>query len=927
MSTQLGFRGFPGEWLRGRSGLASRGHRTAKVTLCMVALGCLVGCGAGGGYSNQAPPGANPNPSLAPGSLNPSSAVAGGPGFTLTVTGSGFSSPSIVQWNGSARTTTFVSSTSLKAAITAADIATPGTAQISVSTPAPGGGMTSTLTFTIVPRALVSLQVTPGNPSITTGTTQQFNATGIFNDGSKQDLTASATWSSSNKAVATVNGSGLATGLTLGRVQITATSGSISGSTTLIAVTSETAGIPRFAYVADIVDGTLSEYTVNPMTGQLRTNGYTFAGRGPQAVVVDPHGKFAYVANSGDNNVSAFSIDNASGTLTPVTGSPFSGGSNPISVAVDPSGAFAYVVNSASNNVSAFSIDPATGALTSVAGSPFGAGANPNSIVVDPSGAFAYVANVTSNNVSGYMIDPTTGALTAVAGSPFSAGSAPSAVTIDPSGHFAYVANSVSIDVSAFSINSATGALTALPGSPFATGAGMEIAGVTVDPSGKFLFVANFGSSSVSAFTISASGALAPVAGSPFPVDSGPRSIEVDPAGKFAYVPNLASDEVEVFSIGATGALNIASRVRTRPQAAAIALSMGTIVVTYTPKFAYVANLVSNDVSGFTIDVTSGALTPVAGSPFPAGSGPFGAVVDPFGKFVYVTNGNSVVPVTNGDTVSAYSIDANTGALVPVPGSPFARSGSQSGVPTVDPSGRFLYVPNFGAFNVSAYSIDPTSGALAPIPGSPFPAAREPVSAAVDPSGRFLYVANQNGSLGGLSAYAIDPLTGVLTQIAGSPFPAGPEPSGVAVDPSGRFVYVANQSTNTTFEFAIDPTTGALAEIGMTLLTGAGVAVTVEPSGRFAYVTDGFNNNVAAYSIDPTKGTLTQITGSPFATGSIPFSITADLSGKFMYVASQGDGVSAYTIDTATGTLTPVTGSSFPAGSAPISVTTTGKIQ
>lgn len=68
-------------------------------------------------------------------------------------------------------------------------------------------------------------------------------------------------------------------------------------------------------------------------------------------------------------------------------------------------------------------------------------------------------------------------------------------------------------------------------------------------------------------------------------MDSGPRSIEVDPAGKFAYVPNLASDEVEVFSIGTTGALNIASRVRTRPQAVAIALSMGTTAVTYTPKF------------------------------------------------------------------------------------------------------------------------------------------------------------------------------------------------------------------------------------------------------------------------------------------------------------------------------------------------------
>jgi DNA-binding beta-propeller fold protein YncE len=125
------------------------------------------------------------------------------------------------------------------------------------------------------------------------------------------------------------------------------------------------------------------------------------------------------------------------------------------------------------------------------------------------------VANPTSNNVSGYTIDPGTGALTAAPGSPFSAGGSPSAVTIDPASQFAFVANSVSADLTVFKINLQTAALRQIAGSPFLTGAGMEIAGVTVDPTGKFLYVANFGSSSVSAFTISASGALAPVTGSP----------------------------------------------------------------------------------------------------------------------------------------------------------------------------------------------------------------------------------------------------------------------------------------------------------------------------------------------------------------------------------------------------------------------------
>src|SRR5207302_231451 len=79
----------------------------------------------------------------------PSSATAEGVGFTLTVSGSSFVASSLVQWNGTARTTTFVSSTQLQAAIAAGDIATAGTAQGTVPTPAPSGGTSAALDFTI----------------------------------------------------------------------------------------------------------------------------------------------------------------------------------------------------------------------------------------------------------------------------------------------------------------------------------------------------------------------------------------------------------------------------------------------------------------------------------------------------------------------------------------------------------------------------------------------------------------------------------------------------------------------------------------------------------------------------------------------------------------------------------------------------------
>jgi PKD repeat protein len=88
----------------------------------------------------------NPTPFLT--TLGPSSAMPGGASFTLVVTGTNFVNGSVVRWNGANRTTTFVSSTQLQAAISAADIATSGSASVTVFNPSPGGGMSNALTFT-----------------------------------------------------------------------------------------------------------------------------------------------------------------------------------------------------------------------------------------------------------------------------------------------------------------------------------------------------------------------------------------------------------------------------------------------------------------------------------------------------------------------------------------------------------------------------------------------------------------------------------------------------------------------------------------------------------------------------------------------------------------------------------------------------------
>jgi hypothetical protein len=89
------------------------------------------------------------NPLPATISLDPTSAAAGGTGFTLIVNGNDFVPESRVQWNGSERQTAFASATQLTAAILAADIASGGDASVTVTSPAPGGGVSSARTFVV----------------------------------------------------------------------------------------------------------------------------------------------------------------------------------------------------------------------------------------------------------------------------------------------------------------------------------------------------------------------------------------------------------------------------------------------------------------------------------------------------------------------------------------------------------------------------------------------------------------------------------------------------------------------------------------------------------------------------------------------------------------------------------------------------------
>jgi uncharacterized repeat protein (TIGR02543 family) len=114
----------------------------------------------------------NPLPALT--SLSPSSATMGGAGFTLTVNGSNFVPSSVIRWNGVDRTTTYLSSGQLTMSVSAGDIATQGSAAVTVVSPQPGGGTSNTLQFAVNPPAF-TLSVTKVGSGTVTSTTGEIN--------------------------------------------------------------------------------------------------------------------------------------------------------------------------------------------------------------------------------------------------------------------------------------------------------------------------------------------------------------------------------------------------------------------------------------------------------------------------------------------------------------------------------------------------------------------------------------------------------------------------------------------------------------------------------------------------------------------------------------------------------------------------------
>jgi len=228
----------------------------------------------------------------------------------------------------------------------------------------------------------------------------------------------------------------------------------------------------------------------------------------------------------------------------------------------------------------------------------------------------------------------------------------------------------------------------------------------------------------------------------------------------------------------------------------------------------------SEVIGGLSVNSSNGSLSLVPGSPFAADGVPFGVLIHPSGHFLYTENLPTTAPVFAVQSISGFSIDS-TGALTPVPGSPFTPpvNADAPGF-AMHPTGKFLYASAGAAGNgILAWSVDSTTGVLTPLPASPFVAGTTPVGVAMNPSGKFLY--SSNGVGGGIWGFTVDAGSGALTPMSGSPFNPSTVVSECVSDPSGKFLVAMDSKNKAIIVFSINSSTGALSPIGNPVPVGA----------------------------------------------------------------------------------------------------------
>jgi 6-phosphogluconolactonase (cycloisomerase 2 family) len=418
-------------------------------------------------------------------------------------------------------------------------------------------------------------------------------------------------------------------------------------------------------------------------------------------------------------------------------------------------------------------------------------------------------------------------------------------------------------------------------------------------------YVVNRGDSTISILNQdSQSGAMSQIGYMPMPIgQAGPERMVVHPNGKFAYVPNQDSSSLAVFTVQpSTGWLT---------PGISMALGAGPHDVAIDPsgKFLYATSQNSNRIDAFSIDPVTVALAFV--QMLPTGEQPSACAVDRRSQFLFVALHGIAGDGTN-SAIQTYDIDAATGTLsASQPALALARYQPTDIV--VDPLRDHIYTTSEKFHYVIPMAYDHTTGALtarqARVAGG------VPAALAIDHGGRFVYSANQDS--GTLSCFVVSDLAmGVITN-GPTNVACGANPTAVSFDPAGKHLYVLSAGGQTATQFAVDVLTGiaTAAESVATRPTPNGIAFSSSPPPlhlvpHFVHVVAAGSDEAPAYAITPSTGALTELP-SPAGTNQRPIAAATDPLHRFLFVASQNSKtIEGFTIDQATGALASIGGAS-----------------
>lgn len=607
----------------------------------------------------------------------------------------------------------------------------------------------------------------------------------------------------------------------------------------------------------------LMVFRLDASSGELQpVPGSPFATgtRSPFSVRFHPSGRFLYVG-ARFSGVGAFSFDPQTGAIKALPGSPVPAQRRTREVAIHPSGKFLYASNGYSNSVSAYAIDENTGSLTELRDSPYSvgefgiidyssssmfdvppeAGGLPHAIDMDPQGRFIFVPNKAAGSISVFRIDGVTGGLNSVSGSPFFVGFNPYRSRVHPSGRFVLTALWADGKVAVQSIHPVTGQLTAVAGSPFDLGSETPVE-LTFNADGSQVYVSNYDSNEIALLDMDLQSGKLGLRES-LRTRLGPWSLTLA-AGESSVQPVQQT----LFATGATAGLARLNKT-TSSISEAIAGHGDAVAVAPDGRYVYVLDTIEGSIRTFAIDPRQGVIAAVPNGIVKTGVEPTDLAIDINGWYLYVTNSGDA-------SLSTYFLDPVNGIPQPVRGSP-RPTGKHPVAVALDAAARFAFVVNAGSNNVSVYRY---LNNVTPLIfegkkyGSPFVAGEEPRAVVVDPTGHFVYVANAGS--GDVSAFHLHHKTGALNAMPGSPFQSGTRPVSLAMHPDGRHLFVANAGSRDITVFAIEAGLGALAKRASVALPVAPKALWLTPQGGELYVLAKQGDRLLRYRVDGSSGGL-----------------------------------------------------------------------